>query len=172
MSAPITYQVGKWYRVPTVRGEVHGLTRDWPVLGPEHEDREIINFPYDHYHLDWRFVEERFLEKVEFYPGRLYAVVLFGDTHVNPGGLPKPIMKIRKCKRQFPHFPRRRAHWMAALERKHAGCRLKSGRVCPHRGVPLDSIPADADGHITCPAHGLRWRADTGELAPTWVAQR
>jgi len=35
-------------------------------------------------------------------------------------------------------------------------------RLCPHQGLPLDAEP-DADGVITCPWHGFRFDARTGQ---------
>ena len=31
--------------------------RWWPVLGPQHEDREFIQFAYQHFHVDFRFLD-------------------------------------------------------------------------------------------------------------------
>jgi Rieske [2Fe-2S] domain len=36
--------------------------------------------------------------------------------------------------------------------------------VCPHRGVNLASVPHKR-GCVICPAHGLAWSVETGELA-------
>jgi hypothetical protein len=165
----MSYEVGKFYDVPTVYGEIRGLVRHWPVLGPMHSDGEIIGFAPDHYHLDWRFIGERVIDSVTHH-GRMsmFATVIHAGvgSALNPNGLPEPILRRLKCKRQFPNYPHWRAPWMAKLEAHFAGCRLRH-RVCPHRGVPLNSLPVSTDGYITCPAHGLRFRADTGELAPT-----
>ncbi|MCI0731814.1 MAG: hypothetical protein L0332_34540 [Chloroflexi bacterium] len=37
--------VGKSYRVPVVGYYFCGRDDDWPVLGPLHEDAEVIGFP-------------------------------------------------------------------------------------------------------------------------------
>jgi hypothetical protein len=61
-------------------------------------------------------------------------------------------------------FPGGPARW-AALEAAHAGCRLKPGNICPHRGIDLTPF-AKPDGTAVCPGHGLRWNLKTGELLP------
>jgi nitrite reductase/ring-hydroxylating ferredoxin subunit len=41
--------------------------------------------------------------------------------------------------------------------------RGKAGWICPHKGIALGSVPA-VDGVITCPGHGLRICAASGEV--------
>lgn len=49
------------------------------------------------------------------------------------------------------------------LRPSHEGCRLDlDSPICPHKGADLSSI-APRDGVITCPLHGLRFCADTGQ---------
>lgn len=166
------YIVGKYYNVPTVYGELFYYHAHWPVIGPKHEDAEIINFPWHHYHIDWRFVPQRLLSRVGYYftdpgsphlPGqRSLATPLAEALRRNDAGLPAPVMRRLKCKREFAPYPK--AHFIGALEKKFVGCRLKKDHICPHRGVPLDSLPRDENGVVQCPAHGLRWNLRTGEI--------
>jgi hypothetical protein len=66
-----------------------------------------------------------------------------------------------ECKRVMPDFPARpRAIW-ASLEKAYAGCVLKDGHICPHRGIDLRPF-AKPDGTVICPGHGLRWDLNTG----------
>lgn len=166
--------VGKFYQVPCVLA----LKRAWcgaiwlPVVGPLHEDHGPVNFPWPHWHIDWRFAPERAYE---------YATVL----SVSPYGRPIQEKEQRawrgeeydckdlvdkeagvqlrkmKCKRELPAYPLKAAKWLPELNKQFAGCKAKDG-ICPHRGLPL--VGHTADGVTTCPGHGLRWRVDTGEL--------
>jgi len=157
-----TYTVGKFYNVPTVNGFVYDIRANWPVIGPMHQDAEIINFHYRHYHIDWRFVSDRLLNDVHWHTQIPYGTVLHADRY-GQRVLPKPIMRRLKCKRDFTPYPAHKATWLPELEKAHKGCKLKPGMVCPHRGVPLASIPG-VNGIVTCPAHGLKWNVATGEL--------
>jgi nitrite reductase/ring-hydroxylating ferredoxin subunit len=47
-----------------------------------------------------------------------------------------------------------------------SGARVHRFRpVCPHLGGPLDAVPVDRDGCITCPWHGYRFDVRTGRSA-------
>lgn len=67
-----------------------------------------------------------------------------------------------KCRRELPPYPYEQARWLPKLELAYAHARLKNG-ICPHKGVNLRSCPI-MNGIVTCPAHGLRWQVDSGEL--------
>lgn len=45
-------EVGRRYSVPCI------YATDWkcwlPIFGPIHEDKEFIQFPDQHWHIDWR----------------------------------------------------------------------------------------------------------------------
>ena len=87
-------------------------------------------------------------------------------------------IKTVKCQRIYPNAPpgvtygdqpRTVGDYLDALERvvhpsMPAGCRVDPRRpVCPHRGAPLNGLPA-VNGVVRCPVHGLRFSAATGEL--------
>ena len=58
----MTYEVGKYYEVPHVRTKWPGTGGRviWvPVLGPSHDDVEIIKFEHEHWHVDYRFLTAR-----------------------------------------------------------------------------------------------------------------
>lgn len=168
---------GKFYLVPTLQYEWHGMTGVWPVLGPKHEDREIINFPHAHYHLDGRFLTKR---QRDFAAWGVYTfeVQMAGKPIMQGAGmpeLPSVVYRRRKCwtprvkyvtETTYDLDRRERTHWIYDLREAFQGRHLiKSacGVVCPHRGAHLGSIPPDAHGVITCPLHGLRFNANTGE---------
>lgn len=164
------YEIGRWYRVPCVFGRMFDWERWWPVMGPKHEDAEFIGFFQQHYHVDWRFVPKRFMPRGgnalayplhEPSPAQLAA---WPTTRINLP-LPKPQARRAKCVRKLPPFPALRVPWLKQLEAAHAGCKLKPGLICPHRGIPLASLPT-IDGIVTCPGHGLRWNVTTGDLVP------
>ncbi len=164
------YVIGRYYPIPTVRGRVYDYLHDWPVMGPEHEDAEFINFPHQHYHIDWRFVPGRLFNALDGGWISVVALPLMGKSSgglgPNPDGLPNPVMRRLKCKRELPAYPGEKATWLPRLEEKYQDCRLKTP-ICPHRGIALDNLPCNEDGVVTCPGHGLRWNIKTGELVRT-----
>lgn len=161
-SEPVTTpRIGRRYWVSVVTasgwsGWAHGATV--PIIGPLHEDAEIIGFSEQHWHLDWRFASDKI---VRFSP----RSVVISPKNIDPSlGI---LRRLITCRREMVAFPRFVAPWMQALERKYAGTALKPGCLtCPHRGMPLDPATADEQGRVTCSAHGLRWNLDTGRLAP------
>jgi hypothetical protein len=56
--------VGSFYEVPCMpvakQARVYWMPSDlWvPVLGPKHADAEHLEFPWEHYHIDWRFISQ------------------------------------------------------------------------------------------------------------------
>ena len=187
-SAPLPCELGRYYDVPHVHASWYDRTQDWPVLGPAHDDREVIDFPYWHYHIDYRFVSAEVLiwlrqftvgsESAEFFfrrsPLMLLAKSRAQFTRTNA---PKPTVKRAMCKRQWSSIDVIKQagrsvekSWFPALENAYAGKRLIHGH-CPHRNVDLRSLPADADGCVECPLHGLRWHRESGELAPRFAPQ-
>lgn len=171
-----------------------------PTIGPEHDDAEIINFPFQHYHADWRYCTRKALSWLAttwdiedgWHVGALLAgamastVIRIGDKDNQTDG----VIHMRRCHlnpitKDWPaalHFDgetvtpdpwksRRPVDlpkfWPRRLGEAYASHRINPAHpVCPHRGAPLCGITPDADGIITCPAHGLRWDAATGEARP------
>jgi hypothetical protein len=160
----MNYEIGQFYKVPCVRGKYYNVVADWPVIGPQHEDKEFVGFSWQHYHIDWRFVPQPLFKPVGFN----FGAPLMTSSVLNPDGLPKPVMRRRKMQRAMPDFTevRWRAKWFPKMEAAYAGCKLKPGLVCPHRGIPLAGQFQDGDV-VTCPGHGLRWNVKTGELVPS-----
>jgi Rieske [2Fe-2S] domain len=158
---------GRYYSVPCVQVPefvptlVGGFrSGDWiPIVGSLHSDPEI-GADYLHYHYDRRFCKDKI-------PAR--SVLAFGvpgqkllwpthDTVVR--------WKCRKCysptDETFADFAQARI--IKKLEDIHEKCRLQSNNLCPHRSIPLSSIPTDDNGNVICPAHGLKWNIASGEL--------
>ena len=57
---PDDLKIGTKWPVLCVKGEWNGYKNIWwPVIGPLHEDHEIIGFNDYHFHLDLRFISKR-----------------------------------------------------------------------------------------------------------------
>lgn len=180
-------KVGRWYMVPVVRHPWHGVTDDWPVLGPLHHDAEIFNFPHLHYHVDARFLTYRQAEMA--LSGRRRGARLTRDEelafvctgyplcNIDGPGLDKgrPLLKRLRCARHGVGTPLGVASGvglpqLVKLERKYGRPaeprRVKGGRLlCPHQKVDLSQFPVDKDGLVTCPLHGLKVRCGVAEGA-------
>lgn len=166
-------EIGRFYLVPTVRGDWSGSVGDWPVLGPKHSDAQCLDFDYQHYHLDARFMAVG--EDDEWRWRSVMAAPLMVSWRINSGGLPAPVWRRRKCRRHANPFQeylhsvvasdktRWRCHFdqWAGKQARHDG----RGWVCPHRSVPLAGQPV-VDGAITCPLHLLKIDAATGTVLP------
>lgn len=159
------YQIGKFYSVPCVKSQWQWMPTV-PILGPMHEDREIIDFPEHHYHIDWRFVSARAWQR------RLSASPGKGKSNGHKVlGLPisernicsDVFMHRLLCKREMPEFPL--SAWLTELEPLYASRRLTEDFVCPHRGIPLAGCPVK-NGVVICPGHGLAWNVETRKLVP------
>ena len=171
MKAPIPTEqvtVGKFYMVPAVRVvDWHGCKNEWiAVIGPKHEDAEIIGFKWQHFHIDWRFAPRRVFDRMASIMGGAYVhayPIQDPDGRGDKAILEGPVLRRLKCKRELSGpFPRAAARWIPALEEKFACARLVNG-LCPHRGIPVSAMHRDGDV-LTCPGHGLRWSATNGEL--------
>lgn len=171
-----TIQVGRYYSVPHVFGK-YGIFKDlWvPVFGTLHEDREHINFPHHHWHIDWRFASRRLWHLAE---GRFATVnrspveILKKILTVDYAAALDIVPKVRKCRRPMPLWPSHGKYepvfWLPSLEAAFTGQRLNCGR-CPHRALDLTHLPADANGIVVCPGHGLAWHQPTGQLHPRTI---
>jgi ferredoxin len=172
MKSPI-YEIGKRYMVPCVRltkfFSAWGIGEYVPVLLAKHEDTEIVNFPWQHYHIDWRFVGEREFKYVadnRIGNSGVYGLVV-SEQHAVCHEEP-PVYRRKVCKREMPDWPHHIAKWAEALDAEYADKKLTACGKCPHRGVDLSTIePRILDlGKTTmkcvkvCPGHGLVWDQD------------
>jgi hypothetical protein len=158
--------IGQFYQVPAVRVATWHKFVGWiPVIGPMHEDTEFVNFPYQHFHIDWRFVPREIWSKIG---NRNYANHHFAwpiqcpDTYGKQVILEGPTLRRMKCKRDAGKFPIERAKWLEPL-RQSLGCAKLTNGLCPHRGIPVSAMHREGD-ILTCPGHGLQWNAVTGLL--------
>lgn len=169
--------IGRLYLVPTAYGPLGSRWDDYPVLGPKHEDKEIIGFKWDHYHYDFRFFNGRqwdYIVKLttrtngKSYP---HAWVMSERLDINPPVIPgEVIYRRRKYRRAMPEFTTEGLEmkswrgWLPALEAAYTNATLKPGLICPHRGSSLRGLPVDEEGCVVCPLHGLRWHIESGKL--------
>jgi hypothetical protein len=159
MTEPLV--VGQFYLVPTVRAPWFGKVADWPVIGPEHDDREILGFRHRHYHVDARFLPAKSKRVLSTLGHPLHAK-RHGDLPLGP--LPRPIWRRRKCIRAtvggfhpwHTTLDKLRAHYAGQQCLKGKG-----GWICPHQKAALGSI-VPVNGVIICPLHGLYIDAATG----------
>jgi hypothetical protein len=181
-------EIGKFYLVPCIKVEFSARTiwmdvNCWvPVLGPKHSDSEHLNFPFDHYHIDWRFVGHTPFNRLKRERSVLSRVLTNDGTDPwNKTITRSPELRRIKCKREMPEFPKvsqiivRSAYsagdgggqkWARMETAQAMVCnKLKPGNICPHRGIDLTPF-IKPDGIVICPGHGLRWDTKTGELLP------
>src|SRR5690554_4849279 len=100
----VTYEVGNFYRVPCVLTNKHAwLGYGWqPVIGPMHNDAGAVNFPYDHWHIDVRFVNRKARYGALFLLG---TPIMKNDRYGSPVVLEGPAMRLKKCQRPMPAYP-------------------------------------------------------------------
>lgn len=156
------YTIGRVYRVPCVFATA--WQRAVPIIGPLHEDKEHINFPEPHWHIDWRFVS-----KADYHWYSWQGTSPVHSRVISQKNTAGPIVERRmKCKRPMPEFPvfpynNKPVHWLRGLQDAYADTKLKCGMICPHRGMPLAGCPV-TDGVVICPAHGLAWDVESGAM--------
>jgi hypothetical protein len=158
--------IGQRYLVPCVSMSFCGAPDEgmaWiPVIGSRHEDREIIGFKQFHWHYDFRFVSDRVFRA----SGGTPPITSIDMKGVLVGADTGSVEKVRMCRRKMPAYPLD-AHFRVALETAFADAEVvvvEGCRLCPHQGLPLDGLPVDSAGAVTCPGHGLCWSKD-GRMA-------
>ncbi len=170
--------IGKYYLVDSVilkktkfgKGVIIPQTL-MPIHGPMHNDPEI-RFNYEHYHIDWRFVEEKIYKKfmrITSYtmPWQwvLHSDILKRLTITNSNGTFKEYKvakKVWKCKRQFGTYSKPK--WLRELEEKYKDSVMKNF-ICPHKGLLCNNINP-VNGVVICRGHGLAWDVNSGRLVP------
>ncbi len=90
--------LGRWYLVPTVEyvwlDVSTAAPRPWPVFLPKHDDREHLNFPWPHYHVDPRFLRSRDWQRA-ISAGRHRESVTRSDDHAYGHAQRVPLMMLR-----------------------------------------------------------------------------
>src|SRR6476469_4725396 len=126
--------VGELYLVPCVRvGAANFWTRRYvPILGEFHWDKEIINFPEEHVHIDFRFLNNHEFDRINDH-------LLFGKV-ISRQFVELERWEERRCNRKMPGFPEQsekvKISWMKDLENAYKDQQVICGR-CPHRGINL-----------------------------------
>ena len=180
---------GRFYMVPTIRYRWNGYDGIWPVIGPKHEDAEIIGFPHQHYHVDGRFLTKRQWDQaggndiIRQFGLDILTVAAISALAGSPltqrtkdrtGNEPHPpvVYRRRMCTRariDYLHEDAPPVYDMAFFPKLRAAYKddclraTDAGWVCPHRGAHLGSIKPNDAGVIVCPLHGLEWDAVTGK---------
>lgn len=141
-------KIRQWFHTKHGMGMSNFKTGTWvPVIGELHNDEEIIKFPHDHYHVDWRFVNDT--DFFSILPSHPLGVVVIEESIIE-----EKIM-CKKVLRDMPEYPEK-VKFRIALEKKYKEAKLKKGR-CPHKGADISSISPDENGNIVCPLHGLKF---------------
>ena len=180
--SPLECVPGKQYRVPCISHKIlRRKDRGWgmwvPLIGPVHEDRDVIGFEPWHIHVDSRFLTMPKEMEPSHYGSVLAAVVcltarfLYPFTDIDELRRDAKLqMRSLVCRRAHaPRFPAAHASWFEELENKHLNCQVVNGR-CPHRGIHIQCGHKELNGEgYHCPGHGLRWGAD-GRLDPQFCS--
>lgn len=164
-----TVEAGTAYLVPTLN------VRTWkmsvPILEPEHDDIDVIRFPQTHWHIDWRFTTEAFLDhytRVQATkhsrivpPDQRFTGLIIVRSHQGEVMTDGTVTTASlTCRRQSPDFP---VTWFTSeLENRYSQAKAKN-MICPHRGINLRGQPIEC-GRVTCPGHGLQFDIESGEL--------
>lgn len=170
--API---VGTMYLVPCVAWYAEEIGEGKPVWLPVysglHRDKEIVKFPAQHWHLDWRFITKRHVSARGCWNclenGRAFGVPVSAGDDVENVSVNRPTEKRLKCVRMMPKYPTKNAPWLKELSDAMAGeTVIRSGKcnLCPHKMLPLDGTGDDPERTV-CRGHGLTWNLKTGEMA-------
>lgn len=181
--------VGETYLVPCITMD-YGQNGVWdvPVFGTVHSDPELgVAASFDHLHIDQRFVTEIYLNKfhhcgssnlfakpeVSIMVQRRLTLPVLSGPNIKGTREEKPMECLREIyltpymvnrdKSVNRWFTGDSLNHFGRFEDKHGDATLKACKVCPHRGIPLESMPV-RNGLITCPGHGLDFDACTGKL--------
>lgn len=171
--------VGMTYYVPWVMGRPFNLghhkipAQRWPVIRPAHEDSKYLpkfRTTWVDEGGEWVQKDETYYEKDDqdfhihvdprFAAEELYTP--YEREHQDWHGILTIESEIQwdwfMCLREMP-VQRLFTGFGPRFVDDHKGKKLKCKR-CPHKGVDLSTIPV-VDGVITCPAHGLRYDAES-----------
>lgn len=158
--SPVEVEVGRFYQVPCIRHYYGG--KNWiPVIGPVHDDNDVIGFPLRHLHRDTRF-DPSILLTTNGSLTRLSNVMRVDDEWLKYSEVEFTVER-RKCLRIADRWIPVR--FTKPLEEQHRRCRIGADGLCPHRGIPVALGHRLPDGSMICAGHGLRWSAN-GELLP------
>lgn len=130
-----------------------------PILPYQpHTDIEIVNFPAEHYHYDFRFFPEELVttligdyeDFITESPDEWMVVVQRADEIIS-----KPYLTELVCLREMPVFPLNYT-FSRRLEKAYEQHSLVNN-VCPHKGYMTFESTRDGCDQI-CPGHGLGFK--------------
>jgi len=146
--------VGKFYLVPCIYVDGQLV----PIIGQPHADPEL-GIDIVHYHHDTRFGElDDFLigTSVQIAATRFpKEEVAIGVVTPQSWADASPKLQKLQCRRSMIEFPDRDRKKYEIFHKKYVGQSVKCGR-CPHRNMPLESLPQDGQGNVICSGHGLK----------------
>lgn len=137
-------EVGKFYMVPCIKVALDARTiwmdvNGWvPVLGPKHTDAEHLEFQFEHWHIDWRFVGHKPYRALLDGKVAPHGTVLTNDgwNRLERNLTRAPELRRIKCKREMPDFPEVRKVVVPDIWTAN-----QSGVKCrPHRGLQAGSV--------------------------------
>lgn len=159
--------IGKIYLVKCVRSKrpfVIGKHYQWcPVFGEKHHDKELY-LEKIHYHIDWRFMPQKYLEEHhQNYQNKGWYLGIQNTYFYSPM-MEYEIEEERylplEYLQDFEHFP---DHSFDELLELYKNVKMKD-MICPHKKANLKSCKVEND-IVTCPCHGLKWNVKTGYLS-------
>ncbi len=161
--------IGNFYEVDCTN--LNGtLNVDIPILNSPHNDSEITDQKFDHTHVDYRFICDVDLERVGNHYKCFEPHGHFSRQVSIPALIASNINIYKKRLQCLRHFcvENDNSHvfkvgTVQKLAEKNKYSLNMESKICPHHGTNLKSCKV-IDGVITCPAHGLRFSAKTGEL--------
>ena len=123
-----------------------------------HTDNEIIQFPLEHYHFDFRFFPEELVATLIEEDNKLiidnpdeWTVVIQVADEVTC----EPYLKELVCLREMPVFPTN-YKFSSKLEKVYEHHPLVNN-ICPHKGYMTFESTRDGCDRI-CPGHGLGFK--------------
>lgn len=116
-----------------------------PIIDHLHSDRENGQ-PYRHYHIDDRFYLPELID--------CDILISYDETRISECEFESIEYIKMKCGKLHPSFVTDPEH-IRNSRLKHK-C-VRNGK-CPHRGYDLTKEHPDADGVVTCPLHGLKFK--------------
>ncbi len=183
--------VGRWYMVPAIlwkngvnipyaasEAEATRLIRAapgamwFPVWGNKHEDTDHLSFPYQHYHIDPRFLTKRHWKQYDYIGWNTADRTPMHNVQMQPlhyvqlkSGPEKPQLRRMRCSLSHVSWEFGEKKPIINMNCTFSGTQCQKGKlgwICPHKRFALGSVQA-IDGVITCPLHGLRIDAESGK---------
>lgn len=182
---PKNVEVGKSSLVPHVIARMGFLRKEMyvPISSYLHNDKKHIKFPYDHYHIDWRFATKSVISSSIYsrlpHTKQAAEVIIFDQEYTNDSShcavSDKIFYRRVKCRRLYlaaeffdsPSFDvlkKHQDHFVFTLPETFCNAKLKvdNGRlICPHKGVEIPKDCTDSHGNYVCPGHLLRFNPTT-----------